>query len=445
MKVSRRELLCSLLAASTTQVGWSEDWPAWRGPRGDGSWQAPRLPERWPDKGLRILWRCRLGSGYAGISAWQGRVFTLDFVPAADSNRPKDNQRQTEVLRGYERVLCYAAADGRLLWQHQYPVVYGPMGGYANGPRTTPVVSADGKLYTLGAVGHLLCLNIHNGKVIWSIDTVEQLDAQMPEWGFAGTPVLDGDRLLVHLGARPGGCLVAFNRHSGKELWRALDDPTGYCNPVIFATPAGRLLVLWTPKHIHGLDADTGRPLWKVPYPVTYGVSIATPLLRENVLVVSGYWEGTKAIRVGPRLEDQQLLWTDNRHLRALMAQPLYQDGYGYLLDKDFGLTCFEWKSGKKLWDDDNQLTPRGRNPHASIVWLNEGNRALALNAVGELVLLRLHPRGYEETSRTKVLTQRVWGHPAFADRFMFAKTDGAEAWRHAKENELVCVELVPT
>ena len=125
------------------------------------------------------------------------------------------------------------------------------------------------------------------------------------------------------------------------------------------------------------------------------------------------------------------------------MAQPLYRDGYVYTIDKDAGLTCFELKTGKKLWDDENQLTPRGRNPHASIVWLNDGDRALALNSLGELVLLRLNTKGYAEDSRTKVLNGQVWGHPAFADRFLFAKTDGAEAWRKAGKCELVCVELV--
>lgn len=438
--MNRREALASLWSATVSAAAWAEDWPWWRGPRGDGTWQAPPIPERWPERGLRTVWRQTVGGGYAGISVRGTRLFTMDFAP----DPPATQKGRGAEVKGHERVLCYAVSDGQLLWQYRYPVVYGDLGGYANGPRAVPVVSADGKVYTLGAVGHLHCFDAASGKMLWSLDTVSRLKAQLPQWGFAGAPLIDGDRLIVHLGAVDGGCLIALDRHNGQEVWRALNDPTGYCNPIIHPTPAGRLLVIWTPQHIHGLNADNGRPLWKVPYPVTYGVSIATPLLRENILVVSGYWEGTKAIRVGPRLTDHELLWTDSRQLRALMAQPLYRDGYGYLLDRDYGLTCFEWKSGKKIWDDDNQLTPRGRNPHASIVWLNDGNRALALNAVGELVLLRLHPRGYEETSRTKVLRQRVWGHPAFAGRFLFAKTDGAEAWRQVRQGELVCVELTP-
>ena len=138
------------------------------------------------------------------------------------------------------------------------------------------------------------------------------------------------------------------------------------------------------------------------------------------------------------------MVWQDRKQLRGLMAQPLYRDGHVYTIDKGYGLTCFELKTGKKLWDDENRLTPRGRNPHASIVWLGDTDRVLALNSVGELVLARLTPEGYDEQSRTKVLGGRVWGHPAFAGRLMFAKTDGAEAWRKAGPHELVCVELVP-
>jgi hypothetical protein len=418
----------------------ADDWPRFRGPRGDGTWDAPKLPAAWPEGGPKVVWKKPVGGGYAGVTVADGRAYTLDLeapIPprpkgAADDSKPD----------GVERVLCFDAATGRELWSHKYPVKYRELGGYANGPRTSPTIH-DGKVYTLGAVGHLFCFDAKSGKVIWEHDTVGMFKARVPEWGFAGSPVIDGNKVIVHLGAQDGGCVIAFDRLTGKELWRSLDDPAGYCTPAIFDTPAGRLLVLWTPKHVHALDPATGKPHWKVPYEVTYGVSIASPIYREGIVFVTGYWEGSKAIKLGAKPADHELLWSDTKNLRGLMAQPLYRDGHVYSIDKNLGLTCFELKTGKKLWDDDNQLTPKGRNPHASIVWLNDTDRALALNSAGELVLLRLHPKGYEEQSRAKVLNGQVWGHPAFAGRFMFAKTDGAEAWRKAGQCELVCVELV--
>jgi outer membrane protein assembly factor BamB len=429
-------LIAVLLA---TPRAASEDWPQWRGPRADGTWDAPKLPEKWPAAGLKTVWRKPVGGGYAGVTVADGRVFTLDLeAPIVPKPKGKDDGKPD----GSERVLCFDAKTGDLLWSHKYAVRYGDLGGYANGPRTSPTIHDD-KIYTLGAVGHLFCFEAASGKIVWQHDTIAAFKAQVPEWGFAGSPLIDGDSVIVHLGAKDGGCVIAFDRLTGKEKWRSLDDPAGYCTPAVFDTRAGRILVLWTPKYIHALDPANGKPLWKVPYDVTYGVSIASPIYQEGIVFVTGYWHGSKAIKLGTKPTDHELIWTNEKTLCGLMAQPLYRAGHVYTIDKNRGLTCFELKTGKKLWDDDNQLTPKARNPHASIVWLNDGDRALALNAVGELVLLRLNPKEYEEQSRTKVLDGRVWGHPAFAGRHLFAKTDGGEAWRKAGQCELVCVELV--
>ena len=430
----------SLLTLAVLAGGLAgEEWPRWRGPRGDGTWNAPQLPEKWPDGWPKVVWRRPVGGGYAGITSADGRVYTLDLESPVPS-KPKDATDDGKP-DGVERVLCFDAATGKELWSHKYRVKYGTLGGYANGPRTSPTLH-EGMVFTLGAVGHLHCLDAKTGRVAWSHDTVAAFGSRVPEWGFAGSPVVDGENVIVHLGAKDRGCLIAFDRRTGKERWRALDDPTGYCTPAIFDTPAGRLLVLWTPKNVHALDPETGRAFWKVPYEVTYGVSIASPIYRDGFIFVTGYWEGSKAIRLGKTRADHEVIWTDSKNLRGLMAQPLYRDGHVYTIDKNFGLTCFELGSGKKVWDDDNQLTPRGRNPHASIVWLNDGDRALTLNSLGELVLCRLNPKGYDEQSRAKVLPGQVWGHPAFAGRFLFAKTDGAEAWRKAGQCEILCIEL---
>lgn len=431
--MSRTALTACLLTAGVVAAG---DWPRWRGPHGDGTWDAPQLPAEWPAGGPKTVWRQPVGGGYAGISVADGKVYTLDL---RDPVKPTKDDGPD----GTERVLCFDAATGKPLWSHQYTVRYGDLGGYANGPRSTPTVH-DGRLYTLGAVGHLLCLDAATGKVIWQRDTVKECGARVPEWGFAASPVIDGDRVIAHVGARPNGSVIAFDRRTGKEVWRSLPDDAGYCTPVLIEPKSGRQLVVWTPENVHGLDPETGKRLWSVPHKETYGVSIASPIYRDGILFITGYWEGAKTIRLGAKPTDAELLWQDRKHLRGLMAQPLYRDGHVYTFDKGYGLTCFELKSGKKLWDDENQLTPRGRNPHASVVRLGDTDRVLALNSAGELVLARLTPKGYDEQSRAKVLTGRVWGHPAFAGRHMFAKADGAEAWQNAGPHELVCVELVP-
>lgn len=408
----------------------AEDWPRWRGPRGDGTWNAPALPAPWPAEGLKERWRQRIGGGYAGIVVAGGRVFTMDLEP-----RPKGAADQPD---GAERVLCFDADTGRPLWQHRYPVRYADM-DYPNGPRSCPTVHA-GRVYTLGAVGHVHCLEAATGKVIWAKVPGPGYAVKVPLWGLAAAPVLDGDRLLIHAGALPDGCLLALDRNTGEEVWRTGADPAGYATPVVIDHPAGRQVVYWTPENVRGAEAATGKPLWAVPYKVTYGVSIATPVYREGLVFVSGYWEGSKAIALGPDAAAAKLAWEAPK-LCGLMATPLYRGGYLYTLDKSAGLVCVELKTGKRRWDD-HRLTAKGRNPQATLVWAGDGDRALILNAAGELIQADLTPEGYRELARAKVMAGGTWSHPAFAGGRVYLHSDGADQARRGEAQSLVCVEL---
>ena len=395
-------------------VGSGEDWPRWRGPRGDGTWQAPQLPQRWPDVGLPIVWRGDIGGGYAGIAVVNERVYTLD------------RQKEPDETEG---IVCLSAKDGKRLWQHRYPVEYGKL-AYGNGPRSTPTIH-EGHVYTLGTLGNLLCLDAAGGQVLWSRNLVEEAGARIPEWGLAASPVIYHDLVIVHGGGSPGASFIAFDRTSGKEVWRASDDPAGYATPVVTTHNGHDLLIAWTPENVLGMSPRTGEIHWSIPYKVTYGVAIATPIVVDDLVFVSGYWEGSKAIRLGSTPAQAELAWEENRNLRGLMCQPMHRDGYVYTLDKHHGLTCFELATGEKQWDDGNRMTPRSRNPQANLVWLGDSDRVIILNAEGELILARLTPEKYEEDSRTKIIGP-TWAHPAFAGNHVFARDD----------QQIVCVRL---
>jgi outer membrane protein assembly factor BamB len=338
---------------------------------------------------------------------------------------------------GDERIVCFDEKTGRLLWEHRYAADYGGFTqGYDNGPRCTPTVH-EGRVYTLGAVGHLYCFDARTGQVIWSKDLVRDHAAGMPTWGFAASPVIDGEKVIVHAGLVPGGSYVAYDRRRGREIWRGGDDPAGYGTPIVVEHAGTRQLIGWTPEHIVGLRMADGGLLWKYPYKVTYGVSIATPIFQESTMLVCGYWEGSKAIRLGPQPHQAELLWEENRYLRGIMDQPLYKDGFVYLLDKQHGIVGFELAKGEKLWTDNHRLTPRNRNPQVSMVWLADGDRqrgagrAICLNASGELVLVHLSPQGLVEQSRAKIIGP-TWAHPAYAGQCCYARDD----------RQIVCVRL---
>ena len=394
--------------------GRGEDWPRWRGPRGNGTWRGPQLEEQWPERGLRRLWRRPIGGGYGGIAVIHGQVYVMDR-----------QQEPDEV----ERVLALDADSGKVLWEHAYAVDYSNV-EYGNGPRVTPTV-ADGQVYTLGATGQMCCLNANNGQVIWQQDFVQQFQAHIPLWGVSASPVLFENLVIAHAGGQPEGCLVALDRTTGQRVWNCLPDPAGYATPILIQSVGQPQLVSWTPTHVRGVDPRDGGSLWSVPFVVENGTSVSTPIYQEGIVLVSGYYSGTIAIQLGPDRTDAEVIWEDRRNLRGVMSQALYQNDHGYLLDRRHGLTCFELATGQKIWDDNNRITPKGRNPQATMVWLGDEDRAIILNSAGELILARLNSTGYHEQSRASIIGE-TWAHPAYAGRRVYARSD----------SEVVCFSL---
>jgi outer membrane protein assembly factor BamB len=407
------------------------DWPQWRGPNGDGTWVgAPKISAEWSKDGLPVGWRADIGGGYAGVTVADGRVFLFDRQVERGPGDPDNAKPQGPILSEKERLLCLDSETGRELWQFAYPETYGDL-DYGNGPRAAPTVTGDFVL-TLGALGKLHCLRVADGSAVWSIDLIKDFGGRRPMWGYAAAPLVRGDSVIVVSGGENNRSVLSLDLSSGKRQWSSLSDKAGYTWPVAVQRDGHTQLVCWTPSHVRGIDARDGKPLWEYPYEITYGVSIATPIIHDGIVLVCGYWHGSRAIQLGQQPTDAKLKWEENRYLRGLMSQPLYRDGFVYLLDKQYGLTCFELATGKKLWDDKNTLTPRGRNPQATLLWLNDDDRILALNSEGELVLARVNPQGYSEEARAKIVGS-TWAHPGFAGNRVFARSD----------TELVCIELL--
>jgi outer membrane protein assembly factor BamB len=406
-----RHYLALLAACLGTSPLFAEDWPQWRGPQRDSTWRETGLPEKLHLDKLSPRWKHAIGGGYGGIAVAGGRVYVMD--------------RQT-TPREVERVVCLDAATGQQRWVHEYAVNYQKM-DYGNGPRATPTVHA-GHVYTFGAVGHLYCLDAASGEVVWSRDAVREFKSRIPTWGHACSPLVDGDRLVVQVGGE-NACLIAFDRRTGKPVWRALADRPGYSSPVLIEGPLGRLLIYWTAEHLNGLDPATGKVRWQVPHTTEYDVAISDPVWHEGVLFISDYWTGCRAYQLDEKGDKPKRLW-QGKQASLLMSTPLVRSGYVYALDKDKGLKCIELKTGQVKWDGEF-VTPRGRSPQASLVWA--GDDALILNELGELTHARLTPTGFRELAKAAVLSDGTWAHPAYAEGCLFARND----------KEIVCVPLL--
>jgi outer membrane protein assembly factor BamB len=421
----------------------ADDWPQWLGPRRDGVWRESGIVDRFPEGGPPVRWRVPVGGGFSGPAVAGGRVYLMDRLPP-EPGQPSGGAAKSGSIAGRERVLCLDAADGRVVWAHSYDCPYTL--SYAAGPRVTPTV-ADGQVFTLGAEGRLLCLAATNGAVVWSRELTRDYSTKTPTWGFAGHPLVDGDRVICLVGG-PGSVAVAFERGTGRELWRALSaKEPGYSPPTLIEFGGKRLLIMWHPEAVNGLDPETGRVLWSERFSSRTGLSIATPRLWGNLLFVTAFYDGSLALRLAPDGSGVTPLYRsakaserDTDMLHAIMCTPFLDGGYIYGVCSYGQLRCLKAGTGERVWE-----TFRATTAGEPVRWANafltpQGGRYFLFNEKGDLILARLTPAGYEELGRTHLLDPTntepgrpvVWSHPAYANRCGYARND----------REAVCVGL---
>lgn len=424
MNTNCRFLAVALVAWFSSQ-SHADDWPQWGGPQRDLVWRetkiVAKLPASDPQTGmLPRMWTSEIGSGYAGPAVAAGRVYLADRV--ADQN--------------LERVLCFDASTGKELWRHEYEARYTI--SYPLGPRATPTVDGE-RVYTLGAVGHLLCLDATRGDVIWQKHLPTDFGTELPTWGMAGAPLVDGDQLIVLAGGKPGALVVSLDKQSGAERWRRLDgEEPGYCAPVILDIAGRRQLIVWHPAAVAALDPADGTVLWEQPFQVQAGMTISTPRTVGNRLFVTGFYSGPLMIDLGPQGSAPNVLWrtaptsteVQNNTLHAVMCTPLVTADHVYGVGSYGEMRCLEADTGRTVWET-REATGQGRWWNAFIV--PHEDRVIICNEQGEMIFAKLSPAGYEEFCRAKLIEptqpiQRrmtVWSHPAFAMRSVFARNDG--------------------
>jgi outer membrane protein assembly factor BamB len=422
----------------------ADDWPQWMGPKRDAVWAEEGVLEKFPKDGPKELWRVKIKGGYAGPAVADGRVYVMDFATDADTKGLSNPGKRPEV-KGKERVLCLDAKTGKQLWKHEYDCTYKI--SYPSGPRCTPTVS-DGKVYVLGAEGHLHCLDAKKGTEVWSKHFAKDYGAKTPFWGYANHPLVDGKRLICVVGGK-GSLVVAFDRDDGKELWKAVSAPEqGYSPPTIVTAGGKRQLLVWDAEKINSLDPEKGKEFWTVDLKPSFGMSIMAPRLSGDVL----YAGGIGPVSVGLRLSKEgdkvavKELWRNSGNRDTSVAPinmtPFVEGETIYGFDQPGQLRAVDLKTGKRLWASLEPLNAKGNVNSGTGFLVKNGGRFFLFTERGELIICKLSPKKYEEVGRAKLLPPTapafsperkvVWSHPAFANKCVYARND----------EEIVCYSL---
>lgn len=405
----------SILLVTTVNTQ-ADDWPNWRGPHRNGiSYETGWIGDG-PAFAPVIHWEQQVGTGFSSIAIADGRLYTM-----GNSNRlvetPEGGGRTGETVQNVDEVFCLDPNTGDVLWVHYYLSELSP-NLYEGGPSATPTI-ADSNVYTISKQGMAYCLDANDGSVIWESDLVTDYGVRLPTWGFAGSPLVDANRVIYNVGTHG----MALNAADGTLVWETGTGRAGYSSPVPFELDGQRYVVLMGERTFAAVNAQTGQVIWEEPWVTRYNANIPDPIVDSNMVFVStGYQEGSALFDVatGRTVE----LWFQ-RNMQTFLNTAVLWEGYLYgPNDNGDALTCVERDTGWIMWSQGGFDT--------GSVMLADG-KLIVLSGDGELSIVEASPAGYRELAKGRILTGRCWTVPVLANGKIYARN----AMGH-----LVCVKL---
>ena len=423
-----RLLACTLLLASGSLTAGlrAEDWPQWRGPTRNGQ-VAPgaRVPRRLPAE-PKVLWRLKVGEGFASPVVSGGKVFHFD------------NQGGKETLH------ALGAENAQELWRAVVDDTFQDEQG-PPGPRCTPLVEGD-RVYAQSGLGELQCLSVADGHRLWRVNFTNDFgaaflgeDSKVPgaaEHGYTAAPVIIGDRLIACVGGTNGAGVVAFEKRTGKILWKSQDDLAAYAAPVIATLAGVTQAVCFTVSGLIGLALENGHLLWRVPLQTKYGRNCATPVIVNDWVMAGSYQAGLVGVRVSAMATGlkAERVWT-NKALAMNFSSPVAVGRHLYGLGPTKNIVCAEIETGRIQWSKEGYISSSADVAHAT--FLVFGENILVCTDGGELVLLAADPVQCRELGRVQVCGKN-WCNPAYADGRLYVR-DGLRS-----TGNLYCIELMP-
>jgi outer membrane protein assembly factor BamB len=412
MKVAPLYALAVLVPSFFAHTASGADWPQWRGPARDSVVSDPAHKLTKLPQDPKALWEIAIGPGQSSPILVGGKVLFMDGID------------------GKEVIHCLAADTGKEIWRAEVGPMVEFQNAYGEGPRCTPLVDGD-RVYAQSCGGEFRCLSLKDGKQLWAISFGEQYGATWfgnkspdPEsketasrrHGNNGSAVVDGDRVFVPVGSPKKGTLIAFDKLTGKELWAAGQDNTAYSS-VMVATLAGvRQAVHLTADALMGVEASSGRILWREPLKTGAKRHVATPLIDGDTVTVTSTSIGTIRFKIsqsGGNFSAKRE-W-ENSKMKVVISSPiqvgasLFSPGPGNRCD----LVCLNAATGEERW------TEPGLGDYASITAVNDS--LLVLDSTGELRLVAASESGYKELGRAHFVG-KTWASPAYADGRLFVR-----------------------
>jgi len=395
MKIAFRLAIVCLAALAHSSP--AADWPNYRGPDHNGISQETGWTAQWPANGPKVLWKAKVGKGFASFTIAKGRAYTTGNTDDKDT------------------VFCFDANTGAEVWKHSYESPLDPK-AYSGGTSATPTVDGD-RVYSVSKRGIVHCFGAADGKVIWTKNLAEESGAKVPGWGFAGSVLIEGQLALLNFGTAG----TALDKQTGKVVWSSGALESGYSTPIPFASSGERAAMFTIKQEVIAVKIKDGKELWRFPWKTQYDVNAADPILNgSKVFVSSGYNHGAGVFDIGTTPPKE--IW-QNKNMRNKVASSVLWQGHIYGMDES-QLRCLDFNTGEVKWTD--KVTGMGA------LMLADG-KLIVLSENGELLVADASPTGFKPISRTQVLGKTCWAAPVLANGKIYCRNGNGD---------VVCVDV---
>jgi len=404
---SRPAAVASEAAVEEPVVAQPGDWPGFRGANRAGRNETDAIAADWQARPPRELWRRPVGPGWGSCSVVDGLLFTQE-------------QRGEDEL-----VSCYDALTGAELWRQAtptrfYEAISGP------GPRATPTFDA-GRLYVQGATGWLTCCDARTGRVVWSVD-LKTHQGEVPTWGYAGSPLVMDELVVVFLGAPHQRGTAAFDRQTGELRWAAGEAIQSYSSVQVATLAGQRQLLLLGGQGLESLDPAQGNRLWSFDWALE-GINrdVQPIVLGDDVWISTGLggemgWKRL-TVQAGSEGWSVQEQWFQ-KTLRPYHNDSVVDGDYAYGFDQNI-FTCVRLSDGQRMWR-------QGRYGSGQVLLLARQKLLIVQAETGDVVLVRANPDRLEELGRMAPLAAKTWNHPVVAHGRLYVRNG----------EELVCLDV---
>jgi len=381
-----------VVGIAVTDPATADDWYRWRGPSLDGVSTEKNWRSHWPEGEPKPSWTTNVGTGFSSFVVKGDLAYTTGHLEDADV------------------VFCLSAQTGQTIWKFGYPAALDDR-DFEGGPTSTPTLDDD-RLYVLSRVGEVFCLDAMSGELRWTKQVADEADVRLPGWGFAASPLIIGEKLLLNMGESG----IALNKLDGSILWSSQDRECGYASPVNIPDTNPSVAVFASGRAFIGVNVETGETSWNERWLTSFNCNAADPIIHDGKMFLSsGYNRGAALFDLTE--SKPKLIWKTKEMQNQLHSSLLFEGHlYGIDGDMDTGarLKCIAWDTGEVIWSVDD-LQPGG----ISIA----GGQLIVMTESGELLFAPASPDGWKPQTQAKILDGKCRTVPVFSGGRVFCRS----------------------